>query len=216
MVLEIVKYGDPVLRVKGKRVEQVDDAVRQLAEDMIETMYHAHGLGLAAQQVGVALQMTVIDVSPVQKERPSTLTIDGLPADLAAWMPLVLLNPRLELHAARDVASEGCLSFPDIHGDVPRATTLKGHAQLLDGREIAFEAGGMLARALQHEIDHLQGVLYIDRMNSAAKAGLAGRLKRLQKEGAANPSRGQARPIKRQPTVKPHQMTAAADVEGEG
>ncbi len=70
MVLEIVKYGDPVLRAKGKRIEQVDDAIKQLAADMTETMYHAHGLGLAAQQVGVALQITVVDVAPVQQERP--------------------------------------------------------------------------------------------------------------------------------------------------
>ena len=93
MVLEIVKYGDPVLRTKGKRIEQVDENIRQLAADMIETMYHAHGLGLAAQQIGLPLQMTVVDVAPVQQDRPSTMTIDGKPADLAEWMPLVLLNP---------------------------------------------------------------------------------------------------------------------------
>ncbi len=202
MVLEIVKYGDPVLRAKGKRIEQIDENVRQLAADMLETMYHAHGLGLAAQQIGLPLLMTVIDVAPVQQDRPSTLTVDGKPTDLGEWMPLVLINPQLELGAAREMASEGCLSFPDIHGDVPRAATIKVHAQLLDGREVDFEAGGMLARALQHEVDHLQGVLYIDRMNSAAKASLAGRLKRLQKEGSADPSRGKARVARRQPTSK--------------
>lgn len=216
MVLEIVKYGDPVLRTKGKRVERIDENIRQLAGDMIETMYHAHGLGLAAQQIGLPLQMTVIDVTPVQQDRPSTMSIDGKPVDPLTMMPLVLLNPTLTLAAERETASEGCLSFPEIHGDVPRSTTLKVHAQLLDGREIDFEAGGMLARALQHEIDHLQGVLYIDRMNSAAKASLAGRLKRLQKEGAANPSRGQARPIKRQPASKPGPAKTPAGVEGEG
>lgn len=215
MVLEIVKYGDPVLRTKGKRIEQVDENIRQLAADMIETMYHAHGLGLAAQQIGLPLQITVVDVAPVQQDRPSTLTVDGKPADLGEWMPLVLLNPKLELGSTRDTASEGCLSFPDIHGDVPRAATITVHAQLLDGREVDFEAGGMLSRALQHEVDHLQGVLYIDRMNSAAKASLAGRLKRLQKEGAANPSRGKARASKRQPAVKPGPaVPAAAEHEG--
>ena len=216
MVLEIVKYGDPVLRAKGKRIEQIDDTIRQLAADMLETMYHAHGLGLAAQQVGLPLQMTVVDVAPIQQDRPSTLSVNGQPVDLDEWMPLVLINPRLDLGAARDSASEGCLSFPDIHGDVPRAATITVHAQLLDGREVDFEAGGMLARAIQHEVDHLQGVLYIDRMNSAAKAGLAGRLKRLQKEGAANPSRGKARAAKRQPAVKPGPAVPAAAVEREG
>ena len=210
MVLEIVKYGDPVLRAKGRRIETVDESIQQLATDMIETMYHAHGLGLAAQQIGLPWQMTVVDVSPVQQDRPSTMTVDGQPADLADWMPLVLLNPRLELGAERNIASEGCLSFPDIHGEVPRANTITVHATLLDGRELVFEAGGMLARALQHEVDHLQGVLYIDRMNSAAKASLSGRLKRLQKEGAADPTRGKPRPIKRQPTTKPEKMTAAS------
>ena len=210
MVLEIVKYGDPVLRAKGRRIEEVDENIRQLATDMIETMYHAHGLGLAAQQIGLPLQITVLDVSPVQQDRPSTMTVDGKAVAMGEWMPLVLLNPRLELGAERITGSEGCLSFPDIHGDVPRAATITVHAKLLDGQEVTFEAGGMLARALQHEVDHLGGVLYIDRMNSAAKASLSGRLKRLQKEGAANPSRGRARPIKRQPATKPGPATAAA------
>ena len=209
MVLEIVKYGDPVLRAKGKRIEQVDENIRRLAADMIETMYHAHGLGLAAQQVGLALQITVVDVAPVQQDRPSTMVIDGQPVKLDDWMPLVMINPRLELGADREAGNEGCLSFPEIHGEVPRATLLTVHTQLLDGRELMFEAGGMLARAIQHEVDHLQGVLYIDRMNSATKVSLAGRLKRLQKEGVANPSRGQARAIRRQPATKPGRMTPA-------
>ena len=202
MVLEIVKYGDPVLMTKGKRVEQVDDAIKQLAQDMTETMYAARGLGLAAQQIGVALQLTVVDVAPVQEDRPSTMKMDGEPVDLAEWMPMVLLNPKLELKPEKDVASEGCLSFPEIHGDVPRSTTIKVHADLLDGGKIDFEASGMLARAIQHEVDHLHGILFVSRMNSAAKAGLSGRLKRLHKEGASNPSMGKPRVAKRQP-VKP-------------
>ncbi len=199
MVLEIVKYGDPVLQTKGRRVEQVDDSLRQLAHDMTETMYAARGLGLAAQQIGVALQMTVVDVAQIQEDRPSTMLVNGKKVDLAEWMPLVLLNPKLELKPEKDVASEGCLSFPEIHGDVSRATTINVQAGLLDGNQIEFEATGMLARALQHEVDHLHGILFISRMNSAAKAGLSGRLKRLHREGAADPSKGKARPAKRQP-----------------
>lgn len=185
MVLEIVKYGDPVLRAKGKRVEAVDDAVRQLAADMLETMYAARGLGLAAQQVGVALQLTVIDVAAVQQERPSSITINGQPVDLDQQMPMTLLNPHLELSADREAGSEGCLSFPDMSAEISRSAKVKVRARSLEGEEIVFEATGLLGRALQHEVDHLNGVLFIDRMNSAAKAGLAGRLKRLQKEGAA-------------------------------
>jgi peptide deformylase len=196
MLLEIVKYGDPVLRAKGKRADPADPQIARLAEDMIETMYAANGLGLAAQQVGLPLQMTVLDVAQIQQDRPSTMSIDGTMVDLADWMPLVLLNPKLELDAESTSASEGCLSFPEIHGDVPRAIRIEVHAQRPDGSELVFEATGMLARALQHEVDHLHGVLFIDRMNSAAKASLSSRLKRLQKEGAANPVKGKPRPAK--------------------
>ena len=143
--------------------------------------------------------MTVVDVAQIQEDRPSTMTVNGEAVDLAEWMPLVLLNPKLELKPEKDVASEGCLSFPEIHGDVPRATTIKVRADLLDGGTIEFDAAGMLARALQHEVDHLHGILFISRMNSAAKAGLSGRLKRLHKEGAANPSKGKPRMARRQP-----------------
>ena len=203
MVLEIVKYGDPVLQTKGKRVERVDDSIRQLAQDMTETMYAARGLGLAAQQVGVALQMTVVDVAQVQEDRPSTMKVKGEIVDLAEWMPLVLLNPKLELKPEKDLASEGCLSFPEIHGDVPRSTTIQVQADLLDGDQLEFEATGMLSRAIQHEVDHLHGILFTSRMNSAAKAGLSGRLKRLFKEGAANPSQGKPRAARQQPVKSP-------------
>ena len=134
MVFEIVKYGDPVLQSKGKPVGEVSDAIKQLAADMIETMYAARGLGLAAQQIGLALQITVVDVAPVQEDRPSTMSIDGKPVDLADWMPMVLINPKLEPGLAKDSASEGCLSFPDLHGDVVRASNIRVKALNL-GRE---------------------------------------------------------------------------------
>ena len=194
MVLEIVKYGDPILRAKGKLADPKDEGLRQLAADMLETMYAARGLGLAAQQVGLPLQLTVLDVAQVQEDRPSSMLIDGKPVSLDDWTPLILLNPKLELGEEKDFASEGCLSFPEINGDVPRSKTLKVRAQLLGGEELVFEAGGLLARALQHEVDHLQGVLFTDRMNSATKVSLAGRMKRLQKEGMA-----EARPVSENP-----------------
>ena len=181
MILEIVKYGDPVLRAKGVAVRADDAKIRALAEDMLETMRDADGVGLAAQQVGVAVQLTVIDVSDVE-DRPSTMKVAGQPVKLEEWMPLVLLNPQLELGREKESGTEGCLSFPDLTGEISRSAAVKARALLLDGSEFEFEATGLLARALQHEVDHLNGVLFIDRMNSATKATLASRLKRMQKE----------------------------------
>jgi peptide deformylase len=181
MKLSILQYGDPVLRTKGKRVEEIDDHVRQLAADMLETMREANGVGLAAQQVGEALQLTVIDVSQVE-DRPSAMELHGEDVDLASVMPLVLINPQIALRDEIEIASEGCLSFPEITGDIERAKSISLRAQDLNGNEIEFEASGLLARAIQHEVDHLNGILFIDRMNSATKTSIASRLKRMQKE----------------------------------
>jgi peptide deformylase len=184
MKLTIRKYGDPVLRAKGKRIDEVDDNIRALAEDMLETMHGANGIGLAAQQVGHALQLTVLDVSQIE-DRPSTMNLNGRPvADLATAMPLVLLNPQVRLGEATEPGSEGCLSFPEISADIDRSIAVEVEAETLDGEEILIEATGLLARALQHEIDHLNGILFIDRMSSAAKASHSSRLRKLQKETA--------------------------------
>jgi peptide deformylase len=184
MRLPIRKYGDPVLRAKGKQIELVDDGIRALAEDMLETMHAANGVGLAAQQVGHAVQLTVLDVSPVE-DRPSTLKLNGEPvADLETAMPLVLLNPVLRLGAETEVGSEGCLSFPEITADIERAFSVEVEAETLEGEKVSIEASGLLARALQHEVDHLNGILFIDRMSSASKASHSSRLKRLQKDTA--------------------------------
>ena len=181
MKLPIVKYGNPILRAKGKRIEEVDERIRTLAADMLETMHAANGIGLAAQQVGAALQLTVLDISAVE-DRPSLMTLNGKKVDPALAMPLMLLNPRLELDEEIDSGNEGCLSFPDINADIDRAVSVRVEAETLEGETVRIEAAGLLARALQHEIDHLNGILFIDRMSSVAKASLASRLKRLQKE----------------------------------
>lgn len=181
MTRPIVKYGDPVLRAKGKRIAQVDEHIRQLAADMLETMQAANGVGLAAQQVGEALQLTVLDVAGVE-DRPSTLKINGQVLDPEKSMPLVLLNPQLALGEELVLGPEGCLSFPEITGDIVRSESVRATAETLDGKKLEIEATGLLARALQHEVDHLNGILFIDRMSSAAKASLGSRLKRLQKE----------------------------------
>lgn len=181
MIREIVKYGDPVLRAKGATVGQITDEIRQLADDMLETMREANGVGLAAQQVGAALQLAIVDVAGID-DRPSTMSIDGKECVLEEWMPLIFVNPKLALGKEKEIGTEGCLSFPEITEDIQRSAVVQAQVQLLDGREVAFEATGLLARALQHEVDHLNGVLFIDRMNSATKASLAGRLKRMQRE----------------------------------
>jgi len=181
MRLPILQYGSAVLRAKGKRIEQIDDSIRSLAADMIETMNAANGIGLAAQQIGQAVQLTVVDVSRVE-DRPSTLTLNGERVDAKAASPFVLINPEIALDTETVLGVEGCLSFPEINAEIERAESVVVRAQNLAGEPIELKASGLLARALQHEVDHLNGILFIDRMSSAAKAALSSRLKRLQKE----------------------------------
>ncbi|HEY2800730.1 MAG TPA: peptide deformylase [Chthoniobacterales bacterium] len=188
MKLPIVRYGDPVLRAKGRRIEKVDECLRELAANMIETMREANGVGLAAQQIGEALQLTVIDVSQVE-ERPSTMKLNGAEVEPATAMPLVLVNPELSLGAETEVGVEGCLSFPEITADILRAAAIVARAETLEGEPIEIEATGLLARALQHEVDHLNGILFIDRMSAATKVALRNRLKRMQKENAPRAGR---------------------------
>lgn len=168
MVLDVVKYGHPVLRKKGAKIEKLTPEVRQLISDMLETMIAAHGVGLAAQQVGHALQVTVIDVSPVT-DRPSTLERNGQPAEVNGFMPLVLINPEIKPYGEMTTGPEGCLSFPEIFADVSRPSHVEVKAMNENGDLIEFKAGGLLGRAIQHEVDHLNGILFIDRMSRAAK-----------------------------------------------
>ncbi len=181
MRLSILQYGDPILRAKGKRIEKIDDRVRDLAQNMIETMHGANGVGLAAQQVGEAIQLTVLDISQVE-DRPSTMKLNGRNIAPETAMPLVLINPQIDLGAETETGAEGCLSFPEITGEIERAKSITVRAQNLDGDPIEIETTGFLARAIQHEVDHLNGILFIDRTSSAAKTSLSSKLKRLQKE----------------------------------
>jgi len=181
MKLPILQYGDPILRAKGRRIEKIDERIRQLTRDMIETMHAANGVGLAAQQVGEALQLTVLDVSQVE-DRPSTMKLNGKDVDPRTAMPLILINPEIKLAGETEFATEACLSFPEISGQIERAKSVIARAQTLEDGRIEIEASGLLGRAIQHEVDHLNGVLFIDRMNSAVKAALSSRLKRMQKE----------------------------------
>src|SRR5205807_2590678 len=124
MKLPILQYGDPMLRAKGKRIRQLpDDRIRELTANMLETMQAANGVGLAAQQVGEALQLTVLDISRVE-DRPSTLKLSGKDVDPKSAMPIVLINPEIELRGETEVGVEGCLSFPEITGDIERAQSV--------------------------------------------------------------------------------------------
>jgi peptide deformylase len=181
MVLEIVKYGNPVLRAKGAEIAVVDDRIRKLADDMLETMRAANGVGLAAQQVGVPVQLTVIDVSGVE-DRPSEMFVEGKPVKIEEHMPLILMNPVLDCGEDKEEGVEGCLSFPELSADILRSHHVKVKGKRIDGSPVEFEATGLLARALQHEVDHLNGILFIDRMSSASRVAMAGKLKRLQKK----------------------------------
>ncbi|HJX98344.1 MAG TPA: peptide deformylase [Chthoniobacterales bacterium] len=190
MKLSILQYGEPVLRAKGKRIEQIDDRIRELTANMIETMHAANGVGLAAQQVGEAIQLTVLDVSQVE-DRPTTMKLNGQEVDPKTVMPLVLVNPQVELGRETEPGTEGCLSFPEVTGEIDRAKSIHVRAQNLDGEAIEIETTGFLARAIQHEVDHLNGILFIDRMSSGAKASLSSKLKKLQKETQRGLNHGQ-------------------------
>lgn len=179
MTLEIVKYGSPVLRQKGVRIEKVTSEIKDLAAQMLDTMSKGRGVGLAAHQVGHALQMAVIDVTGIT-DRPSTMEIDGKQVDVEKHMPLVLINPELKLSGEKVTGPEGCLSFPEIFSDVARFATVTVSAVNERGEQKHFNCTGLLARAVQHEVDHLNGILFIDRMTRDVKEGVRDELNELQ------------------------------------
>lgn len=184
MILPVVKYGHPALRQKGAAVTSITPEVKKLIGDLLDTMYKNKGVGLAAQQVGVALQVTVIDVREVT-DRPSTLELNGQPADVAGFMPLVLINPVITPVNDPVAGPEGCLSFPEIYADITRPETVDVAALDGEGQPIRFRCGGLLSRAIQHETDHLHGILFIDRMSRATKEELRAELEQLQAETKA-------------------------------
>jgi peptide deformylase len=179
MILPVVKYGSPVLRQKGAKIESLTPEIKKLIADMFETMQENHGVGLAAQQVGRAVQLTVIDVREV-KDRPSWLEINSQPADVNEMMPLVLINPEVTPAGQPMKGSEGCLSFPEIYAEITRPETVDVQALDAKGKPFAFRCGGLLARAVQHESDHLNGILFIDRMEKLVKLELQPELDELQ------------------------------------
>ena len=165
-ILPIRVYPDPVLRIRCSKVESFDAELRRLASDMIETMHAAPGVGLAAPQVGVEQCLAVVDVS-VGKDRSALK---------------VLINPQVVEERGREVDSEGCLSIPGINEKVARPKSLRVLAQDLEGEEVEIEAEDFEARAICHEIDHLNGVLFVDHLRGLRRDRVKRQLKKLRRE----------------------------------
>ena len=165
--LPLFIYDDPVLRRKAKPVRQVDDDLRKLAADMMETMHLDHGIGLAANQVGSLQRIIVVDVSGME-ETPEV-------------PPLVMLNPEVLREEGSWIMEEGCLSIPDIREEVERPELIRVRFKDLDSKDHEIEAAGILSRVILHEIDHLNGVLFIDRLGAVKRKLLRGRLNKIRR-----------------------------------
>ncbi len=173
-ILPIRLYPDPILRSVAKPVAVIDAELRKLAQDMIETMHDANGVGLAAPQVGVGLRLIVVDFDPEKGD------------------PRVLVNPVIAKRSGRkQLGDEGCLSFPGIRSRVKRTPALVVEAQDLDGALTAHEAEGLAARAVQHEIDHLDGMLFVDKVGPSDKQSLQRDLEEMEENYAGPGGEGE-------------------------
>ena len=175
MILKVYKYGEKVLREKAQAVGMVTDELRATAQNMLETMHKAGGVGLAAQQVGRLERMCVIDIPEGCDDEADA----AFNAPIA--MPLALFNPEILAQEGTQQDKEGCLSFPKIGGELVRAAQVTCQYTDLENRPQVITARGFLARAIQHEVDHLNGILYIDRMTAVQRMGYADKLKKLAK-----------------------------------
>lgn len=181
MSLKIVHYNDPVLRKKGARVTVFNAELTEFANQMVDAMHDAHGIGLAAQQVGRAIQLCVLDLR--ESPRDFTWELDGAKPPLELIMPMAVANPQLTiLPSEKTTYEEGCLSFPEIRGDIIRQDQVSVKFQDLSGVEHTLVANGLLSRCLQHEIDHLNGVLFIDRMEKRVRSAIDKPIKELAKK----------------------------------
>lgn len=165
-LLTIINCLDPILRKKCQRVDNIDDSLITITEDMIETMYDASGLGLAANQIGLSSNLFVIDVGIAQEKRD----------------PAVIINPVITASEDEVMGEEGCLSIPDIFAEIKRAQHVEVKGYDLNGNEVRYEAEGILARAFQHEMDHLQGGLFWDNLSKVKRDILKRKFKKKLKE----------------------------------
>jgi peptide deformylase len=167
MIREIVKYPDPILQRPTEAVTEFNDELRELVDDMFESMYAAHGIGLAAPQIGVSKRLTVIDLS-FQKNPEEKI---------------VLINPQIIHKEGKQSEEEGCLSLPEIREKVSRAAKVRVRAQNVKGEWFEIDGEELLARAFQHEIDHLDGVLFIFRVSALKRDLLLRKIRKMQKNG---------------------------------
>ena len=167
MLREIVKYPDPVLERPGEPVTEFNDELRALVDDMFESMYEAKGIGLAAPQIGLSKRLTVIDLS--FKEKPED--------------KIVLINPEIVFRAGKQHEEEGCLSLPEIREKVTRAAKVKVKAQDLEGKWFEIEGEELLSRAFQHEIDHLDGILFFRRVSALKRDLILRKIRKMQRAG---------------------------------
>jgi len=172
MKREIALFGAQCLHQACAQVAVVDDAIRALVADLFDSMQAAAGVGLAAPQIGVLKQVCVVDVTAHQPNH----------------QPVVLINPKITGHEGEQIGEEGCLSFPDLYGDVKRYSWVEVEALGLDGQSFKTAGEGFYARALQHEIDHLDGKLFIDHLSPLKRQLMRGALRRLKKESQAKAS----------------------------
>ncbi len=165
-VLPVKIYGEKVLRKNAEPVSKITPELKKLAEDMLETMYAAPGIGLAAPQVGESIRLMVVDVR--EGEEPQN--------------PYIFFNPEIVEKKGSYIDEEGCLSFPGIYANVPRFEEIEVSALNENGEEFQIKADGMLARCIQHELDHLNGVLFIDKLSPTDKLLLKSKLKKLKQK----------------------------------
>ena len=185
MALRIVHFNESVLRAKGEKVNSFDAALAQLVNEMVETMHDAGGIGLAAQQIGRAVQLCVVDLR--ESDAEFSWELDGARPPLDLFMPMAMANPQITVTPKTGETSyeEGCLSFPKIRGDVVRPDAITVKFQDERGVPHVLQCDGLLSRCIQHEVDHLNGVLFIDRMEKKTRAKIDGAVKDLAKETKA-------------------------------
>ena len=175
--MDIRKYGDPVLSKPAQPVSEVTPELRALAQEMLQTMYEADGVGLAAEQVGRTEALCVIDVPPEAQGAAYA------PLNAGVKMPWILFNPVVSEPEGTQRGSEGCLSFPGVSAQVTRALSVRVDYLGVDNKHYSVRVHGLLARAAQHEIDHLNGTVFVDRLSPTQRMLVAGKLRKLKRGG---------------------------------
>tara|TARA_B110000003_G_scaffold276160_1_gene321215 strand:+ start:670 stop:1248 length:579 start_codon:yes stop_codon:yes gene_type:complete len=183
MILRVSRYGEPILRKKGQPVTVFDVDLGTFVKDLFDTMYAADGIGLAAQQVGHAKQVFVMDLTPPKGQHIDfSYQYDGKVTPLELFMPLAVINPKITISdPSSEVYEEGCLSFPGVNGNVTRPKGVRCDFQDAQGNVHRLEADGLLGRCMLHEMDHLNGVLFIDKMEKRHLQKNDARIKKLKR-----------------------------------